>query len=286
MSRDGAGQGGIVKTVLFWLRRYLLTGVAVIAPTIVTLWVFYKFFVAVDGVLGKYISLFGRPIPGLGFIAVISITILVGAFARNILGRTFLGLWEGLLSKIPLVNRVYMTVKQIGDGVFTDKAAVFKRVVLVEWPRKGLYALAFVTHSPGGELQEKIGTKIFTVFLPTTPNPTSGFFLVVPERETLPLSISVEDAIKLVISSGIVGPKSVARTQVPTPKAEKHGSNESAGPGGQAGEGGPGGPGVGSGAPGGGKERGGANRSGRSGRRGRRGGGGRGGRGGRAGSGV
>jgi uncharacterized membrane protein len=211
-----------VKTILFWLRRYLLTGVAVIAPTLITVWVFYKFFVAVDGVLGKYITLFGRPIPGLGFIAVIMITILVGAFARNILGRTLLGFWEAVLSRIPLVNKVYTAVKQIGEGVITDKSAVFKRAVLVQWPRKGLYALAFVTHSPGGELQDKIGDKnVYTIFLPTTPNPTSGFFLIVPEKEIIDLSISVEDAIKLVISSGIVGPKSVARTEVPALKVEE-----------------------------------------------------------------
>jgi len=204
-----------MKTIAFWLRRYILTGVAVIAPTLVTVWVFYKFFVAVDGLLGKYITLYGRPVPGLGFIAVVCLTILVGAFARNILGRTLLSFWEAIISKIPLVNKVYVTVKQIGEGVFTDKGAVFKRVVLIEWPRKGLYALAFVTHAPGGELQEKIGSPVVTVFLPTTPNPTSGFFLVVPESETTPLSLSVEDAIKLVVSSGIVGPKSVARREVP-----------------------------------------------------------------------
>ncbi len=204
-----------MKTVLFWLRRYLLTGVAVLAPTIITLWVFYKFFVAVDGVLGKYITLFGRPVPGLGFIAVVLITVLVGAFARNILGRTLLSIWEAILSRIPLVNKVYMTVKQIGEGVLTDRAALFKSAVLVEWPRKGLFALAFVTHTPGGELEEKVGTRVHTIFLPTTPNPTSGFFLIVPEREIIHLSISVEDAIRLVISSGIVGPKSVARTEAP-----------------------------------------------------------------------
>lgn len=214
-----------MKTLMFWLRRYLLTGVAVIAPTLVTVWVFYKFFIAVDGVLGKYITLFGRPIPGLGFVAVVSITILVGAFARNILGRSLLGFWEAILSKIPLVNKLYVAVKQIGEGVFTDKAALFKRVVLIQWPRKGLYALAFVTHTPGGELQEKVGSPVVTIFLPTTPNPTSGFFLVVPEKETMELSISVEDAIKLIVSSGIVGPKSVARTEVPAVKAEGAGGD-------------------------------------------------------------
>jgi len=204
-----------VKAVAYWLRRYILTGVAVIAPTLITGWVFYKFFVTIDGLLGKYIRIHGRPVPGLGFVAVVCITILVGAFARNIIGRSLLGIWEALISRIPLVNKVYVTIKQIGEGVFSDKGAVFKRVVLVEWPRKGIYALAFVTHQPGGELQEKIGCPVVTVFLPTTPNPTSGFFLIVPEEQTTPLSISVEDAVKLIVSSGIVGPKSVARRGMP-----------------------------------------------------------------------
>jgi uncharacterized membrane protein len=210
-----------MKTILFWLRRYLLTGLAVIAPTLVTAWVLYKFFIAVDGLLGKYITLFGRPIPGLGFIAVVSITILVGAFARNILGRTLLSFWEAILSRIPLINKVYITVKQIGESVFSDKSALFKRAVLVQWPRQGMYALAFVTHTPGGELQEKVGSPVVTIFLPTTPNPTSGFFLVVPEKDTVDLSMSVEDAIKLIVSSGLVGPKSVARTEVPTVRLEE-----------------------------------------------------------------
>ena len=151
-----------MKTIVFWLRRYLLTGLAVIAPTLVTAWVLYKFFIAVDGVLGKYITFFGRPIPGLGSIAVVSITILVGAFARNILGRTLLSFWESILARIPLISKVYMTVKQIGENVFSDKSALFKRAVLVQWPRKGMYALAFVTHTPGGELQEKVGSPVVT----------------------------------------------------------------------------------------------------------------------------
>jgi uncharacterized membrane protein len=209
-----------MKTIVFWLRKYLLTGLAVLAPTLVTAWVLYKFFILVDGVLGKYITLFGRPIPGLGFIAVLSITILVGAFARNILGRTLLGFWEAIITRIPLINKVYITVKQIGENIFTDKTGLFKRAVLVQWPRKGMYAVAFITHTPGGELQEKVGSPVVTIFLPTTPNPTSGFFLVVPEKETIDLSMSVEDAIKLIVSSGLVGPRSDARTEVPALETE------------------------------------------------------------------
>jgi uncharacterized membrane protein len=196
------------------LRGYLLAGVLVIAPTVITAYAFYRFFVAVDGVLGKYITLFGRPIPGLGFIAVVLITILLGIFAKNILGRTLLGIWEAIFTRIPLVNKLYVAVKQIGEALFSDKGTMFKRVVLLQYPRKNIYSIGFVTHTPGGELQEKIGSQVLTVFLPTTPNPTSGFFLIVPEKETVPLSISVEDAIKLIVSFGIVGPRSVARKEV------------------------------------------------------------------------
>ena len=197
------------------LRRYLIAGVLVIAPTVITAYVFYRFFKAVDGVLGKYITPFGSPIPGLGFVAVVLITILVGVFARNILGRSLLSVWEAILTRIPLVNKLYLATKQIGEAILDDKGAMFKRVVLLQYPRKGIYSLAFVTHTPGGELEEKVGAGSVAVFLPTTPNPTSGFFLVVPEKETVPLSLSVEDAIKLIVSFGIAGPKAVARTELP-----------------------------------------------------------------------
>ncbi len=197
------------------LRRYLLAGVLVLAPTAITAYVFYRFFVVVDGLLGKYITLFGRPIPGLGFIAVVLVTLLVGIFAKNILGRTLLGIWEAIFTRIPLVNKLYVATKQIGEALLADKGAMFKRVVMLQYPRKGIYSIGFVTHSPGGELQEKVGSQVVTVFLPTTPNPTSGFFVVVPEKETMPLSISVEDATKLIVSFGIVGPKSVARKGLP-----------------------------------------------------------------------
>jgi len=197
------------------LRRYLIAGVLVIAPTVITAYVFYRFFVAVDGVLGKYITLFGRPIPGLGFVAVVLITILVGIFARNILGRSLLGVWEAILTRIPLVNKLYLATKQIGEALLADKGTMFKRVVLLQYPRKGIYSVAFVTHTPGGELEKKVGAGSVAVFLPTTPNPTSGFFLIVPEKETVPLSLSVEDAIKLIVSFGIAGPKAVARTELP-----------------------------------------------------------------------
>jgi uncharacterized membrane protein len=203
---------GLVSRV----RGYLIAGVLVIAPTVITAYVFYRFFVAIDGVLGKYITVFGRPIPGIGFVVVVLITILVGIFARNILGRTLLRIWDAILTRIPLVNKLYGATKQIGEALLADKGAMFKRVVLLQYPKKNIYSIGFVTHTPGGELQEKIGSRVLTVFLPTTPNPTSGFFLVVPENETIPLSISVEDAIKLIVSFGIVGPKSVARTEVPT----------------------------------------------------------------------
>jgi uncharacterized membrane protein len=150
---------------------------------------------------------------------VVLITILVGIFARNILGRTLLGIWEAIFTRIPLVNKLYVATKQIGEALLADKGAMFKRVVMLQYPRKGIYSIGFVTHAPGGELQEKVGSKVVTVFLPTTPNPTSGFFLVVPEKETVPLSISVEDATKLIVSFGIVGPKSVARTELPVAEA-------------------------------------------------------------------
>jgi uncharacterized membrane protein len=129
----------------------------------------------------------------------------VGFLGANLLGRGVVKTYEGVLERIPVVRTLYVAVKQLLEQMISGDAGRFRRVVLVEYPRKGLYSLGFVTGVTRGEIQEKTAERVVNVFVPTTPNPTSGFYLLVPEQDAVPLSISVEDAFKLIISAGLVG---------------------------------------------------------------------------------
>jgi len=186
------------------LKVYFITGILVIAPSGITLYILWKLFQKLDGFLGKYLP-YGS-IPGTGLLAVVCIVILIGMFTRNLVGRKLLQWWEAVLTRIPILSRFYIAVKQIGEAIFSSKSRAFRSVVLIQYPRKGLYSLAFVTSVPAHELKDKLGEGMISVFVPTTPNPTSGFFIVVPLKEVVPLSMSVEDGLKLVISGGTVQP--------------------------------------------------------------------------------
>jgi uncharacterized membrane protein len=191
------------------LRRYFLTGILVLAPTGLTFWILYKVFVFLDTLLGGFLrGEWLRPggVPGMGFVSLVLLILLVGVLASNLLGRRLVETWERLVGTIPLVNRVYLAIKEISEAVLADRRTHFRRVVLVEYPRRGIYSLAFVMRAPAGILGEQMGSGYVGIFIPTTPNPTSGFFLVVPERDLIPLDLSVEEGLKLVISAGTVMP--------------------------------------------------------------------------------
>jgi len=202
----------------FWrsIKRYLVTGFLVVAPTAITLYLLWKVFIILDGILGNIINfilgnvlgiyLFGqRSIPGIGFLALIILLILIGFATRNVFGQWLLKRSNRFFSQIPLVNRVYRAIEQISQALFSGKKEVFQRVVLIEYPRKGIFCIAIMTSDTGNPLQEKLPEDSISVFVPTTPNPTSGFLLFVPKSQIIELNISVEDALKLVISGGTVG---------------------------------------------------------------------------------
>lgn len=194
------------------IRAYFLAGLLVIVPLGVTLFVITAILRLIDRVLviipPKFHPHTYLPfkIPGLGLVLAIVLVMLTGILVKNYIGRRVVDFGEYILSGIPLVRPVYAAVKQVIQAMFGDTPYAFKRAILVEYPRKGIYALAFVTGRAYGEIKEKTGKEMINVFLPTTPNPTSGFYLVVPEEETVPLEISVEDAFKLLISGGVVEP--------------------------------------------------------------------------------
>ncbi len=163
-------------------------------------------------ILTKLLILIGAPIrpgyriPGLGFIATILIVFLAGLLTTNIFGRKLVKLGELILEKIPIVRSVYTSVKQVIDTIaHTDKKA-FRQVVMLEYPRKGLYSIGFITCDTKGEIQDATEEEMINVFVPTTPNPTSGYLIFIPKKDIIPLSMTVEDGIKLVISGGIVTP--------------------------------------------------------------------------------
>ncbi len=194
------------------IRAYFLAGLLVIVPLGVTLFVISAILRLMDRVLDlippklhpeTYLPF---KIPGLGLLLAILLIMITGVLVRNYIGTRVVAFGEYVLSTIPLVRPLYVAVKQLLQAIFGDTHDAFKRAVLVEYPRKGVYALAFVTGRTSGELQLKTNGKMLNVFLPTTPNPTSGFYLVIPEEDTIPLSIGVEDAFKLLISGGVVEP--------------------------------------------------------------------------------
>jgi uncharacterized membrane protein len=145
-------------------------------------------------------------VPGLGLILTLIVVMLTGILVKNYVGRRVVDLGEYVLSSIPFVRPIYAAVKQLSQAAFGDSQDAFKRVILIEFPRRDIYCLAFVTGTASGETQEKTTKKLINVFVPTTPNPTSGFFLMVPEEDTIRLSMTVEDAFKLLISGGMVAP--------------------------------------------------------------------------------
>jgi uncharacterized membrane protein len=146
------------------------------------------------------------PVPGLGLILIVLLLLVTGMVVRNYLGRRLVAIWDYIVSRIPLVNKFYVSVKQLVETVASGGARDFKRVVLVEFPRTGVYSLAYVTGVAVGELQRKTNKKVINVYVPTTPNPTSGYYLIVDENEVIELDMSVEDSFKLLISGGIINP--------------------------------------------------------------------------------
>ena len=195
-----------------WLRRYLVAGILVWAPLAVT-FVLLRFVV---GVMDRSLlllpqqyrpeALLGFPIPGLGVILTIIVLLITGVLAANFVGRAFVGGWESMLDRIPVVRSIYSAAKNFAEMVFSDSSQSFKKVLLIQYPRKGLYSLAFQTATKLGEVQGRTGEEIVCCFVPTTPNPTSGFIVIVPKKDVTVLDMEVDEALKMIISLGVVVP--------------------------------------------------------------------------------
>lgn len=196
-----------------WLRRYLLAGLLIWVPLVITVVVIRVLMDFMDRILlllpdqWQPETLLGYSIPGLGLVITVVIVWLTGLFAANLVGRKVVLLWEALLARIPLVRGIYSAVKQVAETIFNTDGEAFRKVLLIEYPRNGIWTLAFQTGIASNEIQERTGRGMVTVFVPTTPNPTSGFIMMVPREDAIELSMTVEEALKMVISIGVVGPR-------------------------------------------------------------------------------
>lgn len=195
------------------LRNYFLTGLVVAAPVTITAVLIMWFVDLIDAWFTPMIPARYRPeqyldvtIPGLGVLMAVVLLTVLGALTANLFGRTVVGYGERLVGRMPLVRNIYGALKQIFETVVTQSQQSFRDVALIEYPRRGLYSIAFVTTVTKGEIQYRADEEIVSVFLPTTPNPTSGFLLFVPRKDIIVLDMSVEDAAKMVISAGLVAP--------------------------------------------------------------------------------
>ena len=207
------------------LRANFLTGLVVIAPIWLTVYFVWTFVGWIDGWVLPFIPAKYRPeqyiginLRGLGVIIFLIFTIIAGWIAKGFLGRSFLRLGEGMVDRMPVVRSVYNGLKQIAETVFAQSETSFEKACLVEYPRKGIWAIAFISTHAKGEINSSIPKQeqLISVFLPTTPNSTSGFLLFVPASDIIELNMSVEDAAKLVISAGLVYPNPKEPTKPPT----------------------------------------------------------------------
>ncbi|MFH1773757.1 MAG: DUF502 domain-containing protein [Methanobacteriota archaeon] len=185
------------------LRNYFLTGLVIFVPVVATIYIVWVAFNFLDGLLKPFVNVvLGKYVPGLSLLVTILFILLIGAFATIAIGRKLVGVFEKTLLRIPVVRGIYLIIKQASAAFLTPQESEFKKVVLVEFPRKGMYSLGFTTGVTVGEIQEKTAEKVINVFVPTSPNPTSGYFIMVPEESVIQLDMSVQDALKFVISGG------------------------------------------------------------------------------------
>lgn len=197
------------------LRNYFLTGLVITGPIGITLWLTWTFIKWVDGWVKPFVpkvynpeTYLPFPVPGFGLIVAIFVLTIVGFLAANFLGRSLLSVGENIVGRMPLVRNIYSGLKQIFETVLDERGNSFTKAALIEYPRRGLWAIVFISTDTKGEVAKKLKDEAETVsvFLPTTPNPTSGFLLFVPREDVVELNMGVEDAAKLVISAGLVSP--------------------------------------------------------------------------------
>jgi len=195
-------------------RKYFITGLLIVLPVLVTLYLFVSLFAFFDNILGRYISYFtvsyfGLKLPGLGLLVFILLIFISGFLATNFIGRRLFVYFEHLWLRFPVVKKIYPAIKQITQFLFSPKLhANIQKVVLIEYPRKGIYSLGFVTNQADAAISDRTAKALLNVLVPSVPNPWSGFVVFMPSEEVIYLDMTVEDAIKIIVSGGVFNPKS------------------------------------------------------------------------------
>jgi uncharacterized membrane protein len=194
------------------LKRYLITGLLIWIPLVITIWVLHFLVSTMDQSLlllppqWQPEALIGRSIPGIGAILTVLIVLVTGILASNILGQRLVALWEAILRRIPVVNSIYLGVKQVSDTLFRPGGDAFRKAVLVEWPREGMWTIAFLTGVPGGDAANHLRGNYVSIYVPTTPNPTGGYFIMLPREDIIELEMTVDVALKYIVSMGVAAP--------------------------------------------------------------------------------
>lgn len=207
------------------LRKWLLSGLLVIIPITITVWVLQW----VIGILDQTLlilpggwqpdKLLGFHIPGFGVLLAFLILLVVGATASNFLGRKLVDWWHALLHRIPVVRSIYSGVKQVSDTLFSENGNAFRKAVLIQWPHKGVWTIAFVTGAPSGDVANHLSGDYLSVYVPTTPNPTGGYLVMLPRADCIELRMSVDDALKYIVSMGVVVPSSAVVSSYTPPNS-------------------------------------------------------------------
>ncbi len=194
------------------VRRWLLAGLLVLVPLIITIWVLNWVITSLDQTL-KILPeawhpdrLLGIHIPGFGVLLALLIVLVIGAVASNFLGRKLVSWWDSLLGRIPIVRSIYSSVKQVSDTLFSENGNAFRQALLIQWPRPGVWTIAFQTGTPGGGIESHLDGEYISVYVPTTPNPTGGYFVMLKRSDCIELAMSVDEALTYVISMGVVVP--------------------------------------------------------------------------------
>ena len=194
------------------MKKYFITGLLIWIPLVITIWVLKLVVDVLDQSLlllpaqAQTENWLGIHVPGLGAILTLVIVLVTGVFATNFFGARLVRLWHRVLHQIPVVNSIYSSVKQISDTLFSSSGQAFRKALLVQWPHPGMWTIAFLTGTPSGEVARSIPADCVSVYVPTTPNPTGGYFVIVPRKDVVELEMTVDEALKYILSMGVVPP--------------------------------------------------------------------------------
>ena len=195
------------------MRKYFVTGLLILVPLAITIWVLNLIISTMDQSLlllperWRPEAVVGFHIPGLGTFLTLLVIFLTGLATRNFVGKRIVWAWEALLVRIPVVRSIYSSVKQVSDTLFSSSGNAFRKALLVQYPREGCWTIGFLTGVPGGDVRNHLQGDYVSLYIPTTPNPTSGFFLMVPRADTIELEMNVDEALKYIVSMGVVAPE-------------------------------------------------------------------------------